>query len=160
MTAKFPLSEYRKPGSVYTYDPDINENYVNQSVITDKNLIDAYDKILRTTPASSDSYATKIRVNTHGVIVSYDNIKAADIPPHTHTSDQQGGKLEITPQIYTLTLTKGTKTYAIPNVVYKTMYGLFISGIFRNDFVKKENSEIEIQFDVYQNCEAQILYYD
>lgn len=158
MTAKFPLSEKKKPGSVYTYDPGVSESYIEESVITDKNIKEAYENILKTAPAPTDKISTKVRVNELGVIVKAEDLIAADLPPHSHTNDSTGGRISTAPRFTDLELLPGVKKYTIPDTVYNNIYGMYINGVFVEEFQKNAPFEIELLFEVDMKCNARLLF--
>ena len=158
MTVKFPLSSKDIPGSVYTYDSSNTDARIDESVITNKNILDAYNKIIASLPSDSDTIAFKVKINANKIITEILPFEAKDLPIHTHTNNSSGGVIYTQPRLFTLALLPNITEYTIIDEVYTTLYGMYINGIFINDFTKQPNNILKLGFNVDMNCQAKLLY--
>jgi len=161
MSAKFPIAKPNTPGEMYTYSPGVEPpSYVKEAVITNKNFKETYKELLKTDVKSeTDVYSTKVRVNEDGIIVETKDLVASDIPAHTHTSNEQGGLIQYNQKNYDLALTPSDSEYTVTSEIYSGIVGFYINGIFYTDFEKIEDSKIQLNFSIDQNCTANIVYY-
>lgn len=157
MTVKFPFADKTNPGSVFIYDKENVDPNIKEAAITNLNLKEASSKILLFSD-ENDKFATKVRVNSSGLIIKAEDIKEGDIPPHRHINDDTGGLIRSSFKIFILELIENQSRYTIPEEVYKNIQFIIINGIYIHEFKTIEEFYLDLLFNIDQPCTALLLF--